>query len=340
VNCESQIPVDDNDLPEDESELTDSSSYESPDSAKARKPCTEKRKESGESNPAYSSQSDSNPSTPKPKSAHARYHEMIEHLKRPFTGKEKKNAYVYVWSSPDGKSVKIGYATRSSRSVPPQCTFMDFTESYRSNPISEQMARKVESLSQTELCHFRLQSLCKACKVVKRGHREGYCVDASVALPVVERWFSFIKLRVYDSNGNLSERWKTRIDCHFRAHPPPSNEKPDDHESRHDWWTDLIEHVSYLGSFDSEVPWRTLCCLQALTLLLMYCLLVNGKLIALFGYVAVINCLGIFALLVWDAFARHMWIRMRIRMKRRNFTLKAFRVRLPSLSRTFGIVGL
>ncbi|KAJ9635856.1 hypothetical protein H2199_008209 [Coniosporium tulheliwenetii] len=145
--------------------------------------------------------------------------------------------YVYIYRDPERPNLhKIGYTNKEiserQRWIQAKCSIT--LESIPHGLIPVRNAERAEKLVHAELRNFRRVFTCKC----GTKHREWYEVTEKEALRVVRRWDSFLRQVPYDDNGRLIGLWTKRITIMPR---PLSGEKPDDHDARHQRWTDVLK---------------------------------------------------------------------------------------------------
>lgn len=172
-----------------------------------------------------------------------------EDIKNILEEKVSRGGYVYVFAAPkyfaargERSCVKIGsshYVDGKLNFLETSCKISGIYRVQDREDMPHQLYERIERLAHAELANFKKTIACAhGAEIASPEHREWFEVDEQVALRVVQRWRSFVKLNPYE-NGLLRSDWSNLLLRNLE--PQGRAERDDDHGERNRRWSEWIE---------------------------------------------------------------------------------------------------
>ncbi|KAI9883358.1 MAG: hypothetical protein M1823_004870 [Watsoniomyces obsoletus] len=143
-------------------------------------------------------------------------------LRKPFTPREEKSGYVYIYRRPDFPGhVKIGITTRTIdqrlKEIARQCGFdLELISEIQQRRIPN--VYRAEALIHANLALSRKWEQCSGCG---KRHKECFEISEDMAIAVVEYWRTFIEAMPYMKDGSsLKPKWidyLDRLESHWNS---------------------------------------------------------------------------------------------------------------------------
>jgi hypothetical protein len=168
---------------------------------------------------------------------------VLNTMKSKLPGKVTPLAQVYVFQDPEGTlRFKIGSGDTLTRlkDLREHCDD-NLQPVYVSAHLPRNFARRVETLTHSELLHFRESP--SPCKLRKHRnvilHKEYFSgVKLDVIGQIIERWSFLIMLEPYENGEFRNDMEEGMIQFMTKEKRPTKEDK--DHQRRHDWWWEAI----------------------------------------------------------------------------------------------------
>jgi len=179
-------------------------------------------------------------------------------IKEDLPKKDKQRGYVYIFRDPARPNIlKIGKTdlevSRRRENIERRCRITletVYQEGEGMDLLPLRNCQRAEQLVHKELANYNRRHLCPTCK---ERHKEWFAVSEDLAKKTVQRWVTFIRKQPYDENGVLHDFWQERLYCMER---PNLNEKPEDHDIRHERWKFVITATYF--HFWKHWAWKTI----------------------------------------------------------------------------------
>lgn len=179
-------------------------------------------------------------------------------IKEDLPKKDKQRGYVYIFRDPARPNLlKIGKTdlevSKRRENIERRCRITletVYQEGEGMDLLPLRNCQRAEQLVHKELANYNRRHLCPTCK---ERHKEWFEVSEDLAKKTVQRWVTFIQKQPYDENGVLHDFWQERLYCMER---PNWNEKPEDHDIRHDRWKFVITATYF--HFWKHWAWKTI----------------------------------------------------------------------------------
>ena len=179
-------------------------------------------------------------------------------IKEDLPKKDKQRGYVYIFRDPARPNLlKIGKTdlevSKRRENIERRCRITletVYQEGEGMDLLPLRNCQRAEQLVHKELANYNRRHLCPTCK---ERHKEWFAVSEDLAKKTIQRWVTFIRKQPYDENGVLHDFWQERLYCMER---PNLNEKPEDHDIRHERWKFVITATYF--HFWKHWAWKTI----------------------------------------------------------------------------------
>jgi T5orf172 domain len=179
-------------------------------------------------------------------------------IKEDLPKKDKQKGYVYIFRDPARPNLlKIGKTdlevSKRRENIERRCRITletVYQEGEGMDLLPLRNCQRAEQLVHKELANYNRRHLCPTCK---ERHKEWFAVSEDLAKKTIQRWVTFIRKQPYDENGVLHDFWQERLYCMER---PNLNEKPEDHDIRHERWKFVITATYF--HFWKHWAWKTI----------------------------------------------------------------------------------